>query len=148
MEQNLSSGDPNRSSLSSTSTFPARRLGGWVLPLIVAGCFCAKASANEKGSGTVSVPFKQASDDTTRTNCILNQRNVQQAVRADQHMRGLKNGAPITWQNLIGKRGFLEAKPVCPGGGEYQFAERLPAKGKLALKCSKEGHEPDSHADW
>jgi hypothetical protein len=135
-------------SVSSTSAFPARRWYGLVLPLIVVGCFCAKATASGKGSETGSVPSERPSDDIARTNCILNQRSVQQAVRADQHMRGLKNGAPITWQNLVGKRGFLEAKPVCPSGGEYQFAERIPAKGKLALKCSKEGHEPDNHADW
>jgi hypothetical protein len=134
------------SSVSSTFIFSARR--GFVLPLIVAGCLCAKPAASGKDSETVSIPSERPSDDIARTNCILHQRNVQQAVRADQHMRGLKNGAPINWQNLIGKRGFLEVKPVCPGGGEYQFMERIPAKGKLALRCSKEGHEPDNHTDW
>lgn len=136
------------SSVSSTSIFPARCRYGFILPLIVAGCFCARPAASGKDSETGSAPSERPGEDIARTNCILHQRNVQQAVRADQHMRGLKNGAPINWQNLIGKRGFLEAKPVCPGGGEYQFAERIPAKGKLALKCSKEGHEPDNHADW
>src|SRR5688500_8900977 len=110
MEQILSFDHSSRSSISSVFTFPARRWHGFVLPLIVVGCFCAQATASGsgKGSETGSVLSERPSDDIARTNCILHQRSVQQAVRADQHMRGLKNGAPINWQNLIGKRGFLE----------------------------------------
>ena len=149
MEQTFSSGNPNRSSVrTSSGGLASRHWSGLVLSVILVAGFCAKAPASEKGEETVSVPSEQPSAETASTKCALNQRSIQQAVRAYQNMRRLKAGDPIDWRNIIGKGGFVEAKPICPDGGEYEFVKRIPAKGKLALKCSKEGHEPDTHADW
>lgn len=147
MDSILSSGNPSGLFLSSAFAFTASRRGwAFLLSLVVMGGFCANARASEKEPGTV--PSAKTSAEAAREACILNQRNVQQAVRAYQHMRGLKEGDSIDWQNIIGKRGFMEANPLCPDRGEYRFAERIPAKGKLVLKCPKEHHEPDGHTDW
>src|SRR5690606_16219368 len=73
--------------------------------------------------------WKKGSD---RAACIMNIRNIQQAVRAHQNMNDLKEGDPIPWDKIFGDGGYLEAKPVCPAGGAYKFSDVLPPVGGLA----------------
>ena len=109
--------------------------------------------------------WKRGSD---RAGCIMNIRNVQQAVRGYQNMYGLGDGvAPTTdgsgnavpgqgaslpTSKIIGAAaGYLENPPTCPGGGTYSYIERVPALGELYATCSLATtleHEPTSHADW
>lgn len=85
--------------------------------------------------------YKKGSD---RAGCILNQRNVQQAVRSHQGMKNLQPGDPIDWKELIGPGKFLEKEPTCPGHGKYTFSTTVPEVGVLAVECSHAG-EPDKH---
>ena len=89
--------------------------------------------------------WKKGSD---RAGCILNIRNVQQAVRADQNMHKFKEGDPIPWDDIFGEGKFIENKPTCPEGGTYTFLKKFPKVGELALKCSLHDHEPPNHDDW
>jgi len=96
--------------------------------------------------------YKDAAD---RSSCILNIRNVQQAVRSDQNIKGRGPAAS----------GLLEAEiydatgtkylpsPVCPSGGVYDFQTggNYPAAGDLAMVCSKEitdDHKPKNNNGW
>ena len=94
------------------------------------------------------INWKRGSD---RAGCLLNIRNVQQAVRGYQGIRGKALGDPIDWSEIIGPSKFMK-KPVCRAGGVYQFKDGHPAVGVLAMECSlcdtPEKHEPPSHADW
>jgi len=93
--------------------------------------------------------WKKGSD---RTGCIMNIRNVQQAVRSHQNLNGLNDGATIDVVNdLVGPEKYLNTTPVCPGGGTYTFASTIPNLGDLAATCSLESsddHVPDNHAGW
>jgi len=83
-----------------------------------------------------------------RATCILQVRNVQQAVRSYQNMNGIDIGAKIDWNEIFGPNRFLENRPACPGGGTYTFSEIFPKVGSLACACSIRGHQPDNFNDW
>jgi hypothetical protein len=92
--------------------------------------------------------WKKGSD---RAGCILNQRNVQQAVRSYEAKHGLKPGDPIDWQEIVGPGKLLEKEPTCPGQGEYEFASQIPATGTAVVECSKTGtdkHAPNDLSGW
>jgi hypothetical protein len=89
--------------------------------------------------------WKKGSD---RAGCMINTRNIQQAIRGHQGMASLENGSPIPWDKICGKGGYLHARPICPGGATYTFAETVPEIGELACKCSNPDHEPPNHKDW
>ena len=80
--------------------------------------------------------WKKGSD---RAGCILNIRNVQQAVRGDQNM---KNKAPtdtgIVAGSIIGAAGYLTKEPVCPSTNTAYViatAGTYPAEGTLYATC-------------
>ncbi len=90
-----------------------------------------------------------------RAHCIMNQRNIQQAVRSFQHgnwpereSNDLKVGDPIEWDRIIGEGLFLEERPECPVHGPYEFLEVFPEVGMLAAPCRDPEHEPVGHEDW
>ena len=92
--------------------------------------------------------WKKGSD---RAGCILNQRNVQQAVRGYQSLHGLKPGDPIPWAEIVGPGKLLEKEPTCPALGEYEFLERIPAPETPVVTCSKadaEQHVPKDFTGW
>ena len=89
--------------------------------------------------------WKKGSD---RAACIMNIRNVQQAIRGHQNMKNLNPGDPIPWDEIIGKDGYIPVKPTCPDGGTYTFLTKFPKVGELACKCSHPDHVPPQHADW
>jgi hypothetical protein len=102
-------------------------------------------------SGLLGFSFYAWRRGSDRAACILNQRNVQQAVRSYQGIKGLCIGDVIDWAEIIGPGKFLY-RVDCPGGGTYRFANRHPAIGTLAMECSlcdkPHRHVPASHADW
>ena len=88
--------------------------------------------------------WKKGSD---RAACIINMRNMQQAVRGYETANGLKPGDPIPWERIYSKS---LKKPVCPGGGKYTFSKTIPKTGVLACECEHADHLPDGavYADW
>ncbi|HEY1121562.1 MAG TPA: hypothetical protein VGE67_08170, partial [Haloferula sp.] len=88
--------------------------------------------------------WKKGSD---RAACIMNTRNIQQAVRAYQNMNDLKAGTPLPLDKIIGPGAFVGAPPVCLGGS-YTFATTIPEVGTLACTCSNPDHKVANHEDW
>jgi uncharacterized membrane protein len=88
--------------------------------------------------------WKKGSD---RAACIMNTRNLQQAVRGHQNMTSMKVGDPIDWNVIFGPDGYLP-QPVCPLGGTYTFVETIPPVGTLVGSCSHADHVPADHSTW
>lgn len=102
--------------------------------------------------------WKKGSD---RASCIMNQRNVQQAVRGHQNMAQKAMADPaavppvagdvIVETDIIGPNGYIQTTPVCPAGGGYTLAANYPALGTLAYPCDLAGslqHVPNTTAGW
>lgn len=92
--------------------------------------------------------WKRGSD---RAGCIMNQRNVQQAVRSYQNMNGLKIGDPLPHEEVFGPGKWIEHVPVCPDGGTYTFTKVIPKIGELGCRCShaeSDQHVPTHYKDW
>ena len=89
--------------------------------------------------------WKKGSD---RSACILNVRNVQQAVRAHQNMNMIKEGEKIDWDKIFGDDGFLPVKPVCPTHGAYKVLDKIPKPGNTVFTCPNEDHAPDNVDNW
>lgn len=95
-----------------------------------------------------SQAYKRSAD---RAACILNQRNVQQAVRAHQNTESLAIGAPIDWKEIFGPAAYMR-EPVCPAGGTYTYSSTIPAVGVQVVSCSH-AHAPELYVpkdvtDW
>ena len=88
--------------------------------------------------------WKRGSD---RAACIMQTRNMQQAVRSYQNIHSLKIGDPLDWNQIFGPEKLLGNKPNCPSGGTYAFVDTIPPVGTLAGRCSHEDHVP-AHTDW
>jgi type II secretory pathway pseudopilin PulG len=105
---------------------------------------------------------------STRTTCIMNIRNVQQAVRCYQNAYGYAPGSvvrpfkgsqsiaehlsdqdyvsPLIYDQIVGNE-------PCPGGGTYATGDlqRFPAQGELFIECSladSQKHFPDTGIEW
>lgn len=92
--------------------------------------------------------WKRGSD---RAACILNIRNVQQAVRGHQNMTEKTTTDPIPWVQIIGNTGYLQFPPVCPSGGTYQPIVNYPAPDTLAYPCNVPAalsHFPPNTSGW
>ena len=105
--------------------------------------------------GMISVLFigaKSYLKAADRTQCILNIRNVQVAVRSYQNMFLLDTGDDIQTDDLINEQsGFISALPSCPAQGDYTLVVEIPALGELALDCSIDAdlpHQPNEHNTW
>lgn len=88
--------------------------------------------------------WKKGSD---RAGCMMNIRNVQQAIRGHAGMNQINEGAPIDWKDIFGDDGYLP-QPVCPAGGTYTFQKTMPKMGQLACTCSHADHVPQNHENW
>lgn len=56
--------------------------------------------------------WKRGSD---RAGCLINIRNVQQAMRGDQNMRNSAPGGPgLLYANIIGANAYITTAPLCP----------------------------------
>ncbi|MCH7227146.1 hypothetical protein [Haloferula sp. A504] len=93
--------------------------------------------------------WKKGSD---KAGCIMNIRNVQQAVRSWQNMNAKNvSDAFVLTDDIIGSGLFVETDPVCPGAGTYGFVTQVPDVGTLVMTCSlatTEDHVPSSIAGW
>lgn len=94
--------------------------------------------------------WKKGSD---RAACIMNQRNVQQAVRGHQNMSGKNPGdTGLAYDSIIGANGYIQTTPTCPSSGTYPTSfTTYPALGTLAYACSKATdlqHVPNDIAGW
>ena len=95
--------------------------------------------------------FLRHQRESNRAGCIMNLRNVQQAVRSYQGMNGEDMGDPIDWSQIIGSGKFIEYPPECPSHGTYTFVDRHPPIGTLAAACSHAvelEHHPTSTTGW
>lgn len=92
--------------------------------------------------------WKKGSD---RAACIMNIRNVQQAVRGHQNMANKTTTDTLTKTDIVGTGGYLESDPACPSTGTYSWATTYPAVGTPAVTCSKSTdlqHAPSSTTGW
>ena len=103
--------------------------------------------------------WKKGSD---RAGCIMNLRNIQQAVRGHQNMTGHNAGdtptnPAISKATFIGSGGYIETEPTCPGDGSaYTIAAptSYPALGSLYAACGnatasiKAEHVPNDTTSW
>ncbi len=92
-----------------------------------------------------------------RTLCLMNMRNVQQAVRSYANLYGHSPGETVAElkSKIIGFGKFVEEIPECPAGGVYTYGQEfgedtIPPVGEVYLKCSlaEEGHELADQASW
>lgn len=95
--------------------------------------------------------WKRGSD---RAGCILNIRNMQQAVRSHQNMHSLAEGATIPYATIVGSGAYVETTPDCPGDGDYSVVAGgtfpVTAIGTPVVTCdsSTGDHAPSSTAGW
>lgn len=95
--------------------------------------------------------WKKGSD---RSACIMNIRNVQQAVRGHQNMTNTGDTTPAAATIYgTGADVYLPA-PTCPAGGTYTYAEPATgptAAGGIFLSCSLSAtanHVPTNTGTW
>ncbi len=88
--------------------------------------------------------WKKGSD---RAGCIMNIRNVQQAVRGHQNLKSLDVGTPLDMNDIFGPNGYLP-QPVCPLGGTYTYTNTIPPVGTVICKCSHADHMPTNTSTW
>ena len=101
-------------------------------------------------------------DGADRSNCILNIRNFQVAVRSYANMNQIDDAEVIARGDIVGVGKFVDAEPVCPGGGNYSTGDITYVEGSLTaandpatdtfLTCdyadSGEPHVPNSVIGW
>jgi type II secretory pathway pseudopilin PulG len=90
-----------------------------------------------------------------RASCILNIRNVQQAVRSDQNIKEKNAGdSGLVETEIYDLAGLVYlTEPHCPSGANYTFQPdgKYPPVGTIALRCDLEvskNHIPKSIAGW
>lgn len=93
-------------------------------------------------------------NEADRSACIMNIRNVQQAVRSDQNLRAkAPNESGLQEAHIYNESGSLYmVTPSCPAEGVYTFTEGVyPAPGELVLSCdlaSVSEHVPLGGHNW
>ncbi len=85
-----------------------------------------------------------------RAGCVMQQRNLQQAVRSYENMNSLKIGDPIDWTKIMGPGNFIEKTPSCPvhGPGAYSYTTTIPPVGTLVAPCKDPAHKPTNIENW
>ncbi len=78
--------------------------------------------------------------------------SIQKAVRGEQNVNLLANGAALPHANLQAD-GYFGALPTCPSGGTYTYTDTVPAAGAQYAPCSlaaTKGHAPTAAnlANW
>ena len=104
--------------------------------------------------------YKKGAD---RAACILNLRNIQQAVRADQNLKGESAGGDsndgtntgVAFSTyMVGAGSYFETTPDCPSTGTIYAltATKYPIIGALAATCPNiatlTDHVPDDLSGW
>ena len=85
-----------------------------------------------------------------RAACILNQRNIQQAVRGHASIHSQNIGDSIDWSKIIGDGQYLERVPECPvhGKDSYDYSKTIPPVGVLVAPCKDIAHKPVNIQNW
>jgi len=97
----------------------------------------------------VALFFPQSHEGSPRAGCVMNQRNLQQAVRSYQATNNLKPGDPLDWNKIIGPGLLIEKPPICPVHGAYSYPKVIPAIGVLVSPCIDPAHKPPGDtSDW
>jgi hypothetical protein len=74
--------------------------------------------------------------------CMMNLRNIQQAVRSHQGMKNLREGGPMPWDEIFGSKKFLPLHgKKCPSGQPYRLTPHVPRMGQLAAECPNPEHQ-------
>ena len=100
--------------------------------------------------------WKKGSD---RAGCILNIRNVQQAVRGHANMHDQNATDPLPNAVIYGSASdssnaattVYMKTPACPALGTYTPIDEVPATGVLFITCSKattDEHVPNDYSQW
>jgi type II secretory pathway pseudopilin PulG len=101
--------------------------------------------------------YKKGAD---RAACILNIRNIQQAVRADQNLNNKREGEPIygnIMDSQVGTGGltdqYFEEEVLCPEDTEavgYTWASaNYPVLSSTAVSCAIDtNHAPNDTSGW
>jgi type II secretory pathway pseudopilin PulG len=100
--------------------------------------------------------YKKGAD---RAACILNIRNIHQAVRANQNLYNLKPatgtyaGDTLTKSDIVGTAdSYIEDEPLCPHDtSAYTFVVNYPQVGTVAVTCTNAtslDHVPASTEGW
>lgn len=90
-----------------------------------------------------------------RAGCILNIRNVQQAVRSHANMTDLNATDALLIATITGTGNFIEVAPVCPNDGAvYGYGTVVGDIGVLYAACGnadaviKATHIPTTFTGW
>ena len=89
--------------------------------------------------------YKKGAD---RAACILNIRNIHQAVRADQNLENRNSGDAIvgTILGVAGSGAYFETVITCPSaGGAYTVATTYPPIGTVGAVCATLGDATNKH---
>jgi len=100
--------------------------------------------------------WKKGSD---RAGCVMNIRNLQQAMRGHQNMTGKNPGsAGMTKDSIVGTTGsYIQTEPTCPGDSsayDYLPDGNYPALGTLYATCGNTDtviaaeHVPNDKSGW
>jgi type II secretory pathway pseudopilin PulG len=76
-----------------------------------------------------------------RAACILNIRNIHQAVRADQNLNKKNTSDTLVRTTIMGdSEAYIENEPTCPAdGGAYGLVATYPLTGVVAATCTNSG---------
>ena len=76
-----------------------------------------------------------------RAACILNIRNIHQAVRADQNLNKKNTSDALVRTVIMGdSEAYIENEPTCPAdGGAYGLVGKYPLTGVVAATCTNSG---------
>ena len=89
--------------------------------------------------------YKKGAD---RAACILNIRNIHQAVRADQNLENRNSGDAIvgTILGVANSGAYFETVITCPSaGGAYTVATVYPPIGTVGADCATLGDATNKH---
>ena len=92
--------------------------------------------------------WKKGSD---RARCIINQRMIQQSVRAYQAHHFLSDYSSIDIEALKAETGLSSSAFICPAGGNLELPHSVPPVGILASPCPHAAdlqHAPTDHSNW
>lgn len=108
--------------------------------------------------GLISVLFFGAQAyirGSERTQCVMNIRKCQLAVRGYANLNNIRQGATLAVATITGEGNFLETQPVCPGdGAAYTYGTVVPDIGVLYAACGNADatiagtHIPGDYQDW
>ena len=97
-----------------------------------------------------------------KARCVMNQANVQKAVRSWAELNGRNVGQPCAFATAILPDYFNNQAPTCPGNGTYTPMGTVPDVGIVYFRCSlgtypgsgdgsnldSQDHTPGAFATW